>query len=36
MIKDKIKDIDTNEIIETNTFYSNKKHIKIISRIKVS
>ena len=35
IIKDKIKDIDTNEIIENKTFYNNKKHIKIISRIKI-
>ena len=34
IIKDKIKDIDTNENIEK-TFYNNKKDIKIISRIKI-
>ena len=33
-IKDKVKDEDTNNIIEK-TFYNNKKHIKIISRIKI-
>ena len=34
IIKDKIKGIDTNEVIEK-TFYNNKQHIKIISRIKI-
>ena len=32
IIKDKSKDIDTNKIIEKNTFCNNKKHIKIIWR----
>ena len=36
IIKEKVKDKDTNEIIEkTHNIYNNKKHIDIISRIKI-